>query len=188
MSINFISIKYVSSSTSKYTVYERGLIKSLVATLSLKRIPDAEIVKEIERQTDSSFTISGLAKVKEQLKKESHGWFKLMRQDQYAYIHEYKSRIEEIESLQKKANQIIDKNEHNPQIQLSAISELHKLNITLSNYIEVLPTVINNYGTSISTTPEDKTTQNQQKSQQNQSLQSSLAILKDKPFWIWDKT
>ena len=88
--------------------------------------------------------------------------------------------------MQKKANQIIDTNEHNPQIQLSAISELHKLNITLSNYIEVLPTVINNNGTtSISTTPEDKTARTEDRRINYYSL--DLDILRDKPFWIWDK-
>ena len=88
-----------------------------------------------------------------------------LRQDRYSYLHEFKERINEIESLQKKANHIIDTNEHNPQIQLTAISELHRLNITLSNYIEVLPTVINNNGPSISTTPEDKTAESEESEQ-----------------------
>ena len=121
-----------------------------------------KFMQQIERQTGQSITRNGIYKIRQQIKKESHDWFKLMRQDQFAYLHEFKSRIEEIESLQKKANQIIDKNEHNPQIQLSAISELHKLNITLSNYIEVLPTVINNYVIPISTTPEIKTAESEE--------------------------
>ena len=62
-----------------------------------------------------------------------------MREGQHNYIAEFKERINEIQSLQKKANHIIDTNEHNPQIQLSAIAELHKLNITLSNYMKYYP-------------------------------------------------
>ena len=36
------------------------MIKSLVAKLSIKRIPDNEIIKEIERQTNNTITRSGL--------------------------------------------------------------------------------------------------------------------------------
>ena len=126
---------------------------------------DNEIIEQIERQTGQTITRFGLYKIRQQTKKDSWEWYKTMREDSYSYLHEFKERINEIESLQKKANQIIDKNEHNPQIQLSAISELHKLNITLSNYIEVLPTVINNNGPSISTTPEDKTTESEEQSE-----------------------
>jgi outer membrane protein assembly factor BamA len=69
----------VNNSTSKYTLYERQFIKSLVATLLLKRIPDAEIIKEIERQTNSTFTRFGLYNVKQQIKKESYDWYEYAR-------------------------------------------------------------------------------------------------------------
>jgi len=49
---------------------------------------------------------------------------------------------------------IIDTNPDNPQIQLSSMAELHRLNITLSNYFDVAPDII---GHTISTTPEIKT-------------------------------
>ena len=130
--------------------------------MTLKRLSDSEVINEVERQTNNTISRSGLYNIRQQIKKDSYEWYKTMREGEYEYLHEFKERINEIQSLQKKANQIIDTNEHNPQIQLSAISELHRLNITLSNYIEVLPTVINNYGTSISTTPEDKTTESEE--------------------------
>ncbi len=84
--------------------------------MTLKRIPDGEIIKEIEKQTNSTFTRFGLYRVKQQIKKESYDWYKSMREGQYEYIHEFKERIDEILSLQKKHHEIINKNEHNPQI------------------------------------------------------------------------
>ena len=45
--------------------------------------------------------------------------------------------------MQKKHHQIIDANEDNPQIQQTSLAELHKLNITLSNYFDVAPSIIN---------------------------------------------
>ena len=142
---------------AKFTNGERHLVKSIIAPLSLKRITDKEIIKNIFEQTNKMISERTLYELRQSIKRESYQWYKTMREDRYSYLHEFKERINEIMELQKKANQIIDTNEHNPQIQLSAISELHRLNITLSNYIEVIPTVINNYGCTISTTPEDKT-------------------------------
>jgi len=72
-----------------------------------------------------------------------------MREGQYEYIHEFKERINEIIDLQKKLHKIIDKNEHNRQIQLSAIAKLDKLSITLSNLYDVAPLIVN--GVTVST-------------------------------------
>lgn len=56
---------------SKFTYSERELVKSIVATLSLKSIPDKEIIKVIADKTDKTITIRYLFLVREQLKKES---------------------------------------------------------------------------------------------------------------------
>ena len=39
-----------------------------------------------------------------------------------------------------------------PQIQQTSLAELHRLNITLVNYFDVAPTIVN--GITLSTTPE----------------------------------
>lgn len=57
---NFISPKWVIRNTSKFTLHDRTLVKTIVATLSIKRVPDTEIVQEIERQTNNTITRSGL--------------------------------------------------------------------------------------------------------------------------------
>ena len=76
-----------------------------------------------------------------------------MREGQFEYIHEFKERIDEILCLQKKHHDIIDNNP-NPAVQQTSLAELHRLNITLSNYFDVAPDII---GHTISTTPEAKT-------------------------------
>ena len=88
--------------------------------------------------------------------------------------------------LQKRCHVLIESNKHNPQIQLSAIAELHRLNITLSNYIDVLPTVIND--STFSAAPEVKTPKNQNGHHQTSQSSHSLDILHGVPFWIWDKS
>jgi hypothetical protein len=81
-----------------------------------------------------------------------------MREGEYEYIHEFKERINEILFLQKKHHQIIDSNEHNPQVQQTSLAELHRLSITLSNLYDVAPTIIGvGPNATISITPETKT-------------------------------
>ena len=45
--------------------------------------------------------------------------------------------------LQKKHNEIIMNNPNKPEILQTSLAELHKLNITLSNYYDVAPTILN---------------------------------------------
>ena len=140
---------------AKFTSAERSLAKSILATLSIKKIPDAEIIQEIERQTKKSIGRRSLYDLRQSIKKESYEWYKTMREGQYEYIHEFKERINEILWLQKKHHDIIDNNP-NPAVQQTSLAELHRLNITLSNYFDVASDIIGH--STILTTPEAKTT------------------------------
>jgi hypothetical protein len=86
----------------KFTMTERILLKSIVATLSIKRIPVPEIITEIYYQTNKTITTRYLSYLKQQIKKDSYHWYKAMREGQFEYIHEFKVRIDEILWLQKK--------------------------------------------------------------------------------------
>jgi hypothetical protein len=125
----------------KFTTAERILLKSIVATLSIKRVPEPEIIKEIFYQTNKTITTRYLTDLKQQIKKDSYHWYKAMQQGQFEYIHEFKERIDEILWLQKKHHNIIDTNP-NPSVQQTSLAELHRLNITLSNYFDVAPDII----------------------------------------------
>jgi uncharacterized protein YpbB len=142
---------------AKFTVPERTLAKNIVATLSIKRIPDTEIIKEIYDKTNKMITRMSLYNLRQQIKKESYRWYKSMREGEYEYIHEFRERVSEIMSLQKKRHQIIDSNEHNPTVQQTSLAELHRLSITLSNLYDVAPTIIGvGKDATISITPETK--------------------------------
>jgi hypothetical protein len=140
---------------SKFSIDERKQLKNIVANLSITRLADIEIAKEIERQTGKSITTKQIYNIREQIKKDSYEWYMNLKQGKHEYIHEFKERINEIYWLQQKHHEIIKNNEHNPSIQQASLNELHKLNITLANYFDLLPDIIN--GSSISTTSEVKT-------------------------------
>jgi|GEM_PF-1727978 len=137
---HFVKLEY--RNVSKFTYAERTLVMTLVATLSIKRIPDLEIIKEIERQTNKTVTTRYLYQVKQQIKKDSKKWYETLREGEYEYIHEFRERINEIIDLQRRHYKIIEDNQNNPSIQQTSLAELHRLNITLSNYFDVAPTIV----------------------------------------------
>jgi hypothetical protein len=148
----------------KFTSKERQLIDCIVANLSMKRISDAEIIVEVKKHTGKEITRQTLYNVRQRIKNDSYQWYQKLREGQYEYIHEFKERINEIIWLQQKHHEIIEKNSNNSQIQQTSLAELHRLNITLSNYFDVAPTIVSiNKGTrmdndkyTISATQQDK--------------------------------
>ena len=79
-----------------------------------------------------------------------------MREGQYEYIHEFKERINEILSLQKLHHQIIDSPTEPTTVKQTSMAELHRLSITLSNLLDVAPTIVNDI--TLSTTSQVKGT------------------------------
>jgi len=130
---------------SKYTIAEREQVKTIVSLLTIKRIPDSDILEEIERQTGKSIKKKSLWYIRQQIKKESYEWYKELRQGEFEYLHQFRERVSEIMDLQRKAHQIYD-NTTNPSIQLDAISELHKLSISLSNLYDIAPYIVPKMG------------------------------------------
>ena len=82
-----------------------------MANLTIKRIPDGDIIKVIEIQTGKTITDRALRYIRRSIKREAYHWYKTMREGKYEYIHEFKEHINEILDLQKKHHQIIDLNE-----------------------------------------------------------------------------
>jgi hypothetical protein len=127
---------------SKFTAAERIHVKSLVANLSIRRIPDAEIIKEVYDKTNKTLSRSGLFRVRQQIKKDSYHWYKTMREGEYEYIHEFKERISEIMDLQKMHHAIIDSDTEPTTVKQVSMAELHRLNTTLANYFDVAPYIL----------------------------------------------
>ena len=103
-----------------------------------------------------------------------------MREGEYEYIHEFKERINEILSLQKKHHEIIDSATEPTTVKQASLAELHRLNITLSNYFDVAPSIIGN------TISVHNKQLRQQQEKQNLSSNFDFKILQ-KPFWVWNQ-
>ncbi|MFI5405244.1 MAG: hypothetical protein ACHQ1D_01890 [Nitrososphaerales archaeon] len=140
----------------KYTAAERTLVKSIIASLSIKRVPEPEILSEVFRQTNKTLSHAGLYRIKQSIKRQSFKWYKTMREGEYEYIHEFKERINEILFLQKKHHAIVDSPTEPTTVKQASLAELHRLSITLSNLFDVAPTIVNDI--TISTTSQVKGT------------------------------
>lgn len=81
--------------------------------------------------------------IRQRLKKESYDWYSKLREGEYEYLHEFKERINEIIDLQRQHHEIIIENQANPSNVQTSLAELHRLNITLSNYFDVAPSIGN---------------------------------------------
>lgn len=146
---------------AKFTAEERRIVDGIVASLSIERIPDTEIIEEIKRLTNKDkISRQSLYKIRQRIKKESAKWYSQLKESRYDYIHEFKERINEIVDLQKRHYKIIEDNANNPSVQQASLAELHKLNITLSNYFDVAPSISNGINNStLPATPETKSEQ-----------------------------
>jgi superfamily I DNA/RNA helicase len=160
----FIFLKSVNRCVPKFTNQERIEIQSIVANLSIKRIPEDMIIKHIFNQTGKSISLKSLYNIRQRIKKESYDWYSKLREGEFEYLHEFKERINEIVDLQRMHHEIIIRNDndkvYNPAIIQTSLAELHKLNITLSNYFDVAPAIGIN---SLSATPESKPTEQRNK-------------------------
>jgi hypothetical protein len=126
---------------SKFTHLEREAIKSTVAILTIKRIPDKEILRAIAEQTNKTMTVRHLTRIKQEIKRESFKWYSQLRQGEYEFIHEFRERVNEIIWLQKKHHEIVESATEPTSNKQSSLAELHKLTITLSNLIDVAPSI-----------------------------------------------
>ena len=124
---------------ARFTAEERRIVDSIVCTLSIKRIPDSDIIDEIRRQTNKDkISRQSLYKIKQRIKKESSKWYSQLRQSEYEYLYEFKERVNEIVDLQRRHYQILDSDVPAP-VKQGSLAALHKLNVTLSNYYDIVP-------------------------------------------------
>ena len=167
----------------KFNAEERALIKSTVAMLTIKRIPDNEIIKNIFDQTNKTISKQALIGIRNRIKRDSYHWSRTMREGEYEYLHEFKERINEILDLQKRHYEIVDSPTEPTTVKQTSMAELHRLSITLSNLFDVAPSIINDRPYQL----HHKSREQQQQAKQNLSFNSFDFKILQKPFWVWNQ-
>jgi hypothetical protein len=76
----YLVLLILIESMSKFTTTERLQIQSIVATVSIKRIPDPEIVKEIYRQSHKTISRITEFNIRKRIKQDSYRWYQKLRE------------------------------------------------------------------------------------------------------------
>jgi hypothetical protein len=81
--LSLSSLSHTYRITPKFTTTKRLQIQSIVATISIKRIPDPEIVKEIYRQSHKTISRITVFNIRKRIKQDSYRWYQKLREGEY---------------------------------------------------------------------------------------------------------
>jgi len=150
--------KSVHKKRHKSTKSEYEYVKGIVHNLSFQRWTAQEISDYLKDEKGIELSRSRISRIKNQVERKAEKWYMELRQSRYKFIAIYKERIDSLFSYQKKLHQIIDFYIQPPNQMLEtdtvirAISELHKIEISIFSLWKQLPDL------GYSTTTEEQTT------------------------------
>lgn len=137
--------KNVRKKRDRSTYAQKEYVRGLVHNLSLQRLTDQEISDYLRNEKNidlARITVNG---IRRSIEKQAEKWYIELRHSRYKFIAVYKERIDSLLSYQKKLHQIIDFYIKPPDQMLytdtviRAISELHKIEVSLFNLWKELP-------------------------------------------------
>jgi hypothetical protein len=79
----YLVLLILIESMSKFTTTERLQIQSIVPTVSIRRIPDSEIVKEIYQQSHKTISRITVFNIRKRIKQDSYRWYQKLREGEY---------------------------------------------------------------------------------------------------------
>jgi hypothetical protein len=121
-------------------VTERRGKKQQNHNLSLSRWTEQKIVDYLRDEKKIEIARSTVNSIKNQIEKQAEKWYMELRESRYKYIASYKERIHSLFSYQKKLHEIVkDRSDAYPKIAIRAISELHRIEISIFNLFKQLP-------------------------------------------------
>ena len=130
---------------SKFTPYQRSELKQLVIETQIQQLTSKEALAYIKAKSGLEIGIDYLHVIRHNVKKSALARLEFYKKSNYAYIHEYFNRIDEIKKMQKELWATILMNPHNGFLKKHCIGELHQLTITLTNLYEMLPEYTNSF-------------------------------------------
>jgi hypothetical protein len=138
---------------SKLTKSKREYVKAIVHDYSLQRWTDQEIVQYLKTEKNIDLDRSTINRIRNQTQRKAEKWYIELRDSRYKYIAVYKERLDSLLRYQNKLNQIInfymdiDQETGRPtqilytDTVLKAISELHKIELSIFYIWKQLPTL-----------------------------------------------
>ena len=142
--------KTANSKHTKVAKSQRQYVRGIIHNLSLQRWTSQEISDYLHGEKKIDIARSTVNSIRRQIEKQAEKWYIELRQSRYKYIANYKERIDSLLSYQKKLNQIVDRylpprpntltsTLSYPDTIIKAISELHKIEISIFSLWKQLP-------------------------------------------------
>ena len=128
----------------KFTKAESNYIRGIVEGLTLDRYRDSEIVRYLNEEHKISIDESAIRHIRRKMQKDSKPWLQRLRDSEYLYLSSYKERIDSLLRYQMKLNQIVNNPRSNDSTRISAIKELHSIEMDIAQLFLRLPTFNNN--------------------------------------------
>jgi hypothetical protein len=119
-------------------------IKTIIHNLSLQRWTDQEISDYLKKEKKIEISRSRITTIKNNIEAEAEKWYIELRESRYKYIATYKERLDSLLSYQRKLNSIVEFctiNNLNHETMIKAISELHRIELSLFNIWKQLPVI-----------------------------------------------
>ena len=128
----------MTSKRATFTKAEREYVKGMVHNLSIKRLSDREITQWLHDEKQIDLDRSTVAKLRNKSEKDAEKWYIGLRDSGAKYIAVYKERLDSLLSYQKKLHELCD-SESSPKLVLRAVSELHRIEMSLHTLMKELP-------------------------------------------------
>ena len=123
---------------------DRQYIKTIIHNLSLQRWTDQEISDYLKKEKNIEISRSRVTTIKNNIEEEAEKWYVELRESRYKYIATYKERLDSLFLYQRKLNDIVEFctiNNLNHETMIKAISELHKIELSIFNIWKQLPVI-----------------------------------------------
>ena len=134
--------KNVTVERATFTKAEREYVKGMVRNLSFQRLTDREMVQWLHDEKQIDLDRSTISKMRLQVEKEATKWYIGIRESGSKYVAIYKERLDSLLCYQKRLNEIVDSylpERIYPEIVIRAISELHRIEMSLHTLMKELP-------------------------------------------------
>ncbi len=123
---------------SKRTKAEQEYVKTIIQSLSLRRLTDQEIVDHLHNEKQIEIGRSTVTYIRNNLEKQAEKWYIDLRNSAYKYLAQYKQRIDSLLSYQKALHEIIAVTKRED-IKIRAITELHSIEMDILSLWKQLP-------------------------------------------------
>src|SRR5437867_4416163 len=114
----------------------------MVHNLSLQRWTDQQIVDYLNEEKKIDIARSTVNSIKNKIEREAEKWYVGLRDSIYKYIAVYKERLDSLMSYQKRLHEIVEfymRNNLYPDTVIKAITELHRIEMSIFNLWKELP-------------------------------------------------